>query len=99
MTTYKISDYIVTTGSGAKEAYVYAKDLMTEWSVDYKKHSPLLNTKKYIIVDKQHYSSVADALNNVDQTKLAAHSFNEKLAACYVLTDDRYLFVSFTKRK
>ena len=58
-----------------------------------------LNTKKYIIVDKQHYSSVADALSNIDQSKLAAQSFSEKLAACYLLTDDRYLFVSFAKRK
>lgn len=99
MTTYKISDYIATTGSGAKEAYVYAKSLMTDWNVDYKKHSPLLDTKKYIILDKQRYSSVLDALNNIDQAKLAAHSFNEKLAACYVLTDDRYLFISFIKRK
>ena len=99
MAAYNISDYIVTTGSGAKEAYVYAKSVMADWNVDYKKYSPLLNTKKYIIVDKQHYSSVPDALSNIDQTKLAAHSFSEKLAACYLLTDDRYLFVSFTKRK
>ena len=44
-------------------------------------------------------NSVADALKSLDQKKLLAYSFNEKLAACYLLTDDRYLFISFLKGK
>ena len=50
-----------------------------------------------IIVDKNVYSSVSDALNNISQDKLSNFGFTEKIAACCILTDNRYLFVSFAK--
>jgi hypothetical protein len=97
--TYNITDYIVTTGSGAKEAYTYARDISSSWNVEFNKSAELLKTKKYIIMDKTTYSSVKDALDNIDYSKLSDFNFTSKQAACYILTDNRYLFVSFAKDK
>jgi len=94
---FKIIDQVVTVGSGAKQAYVNAKEISSSWKMQYNKSAELLNTKKYIIVDKNIYSSVSDALNNIDQKKLTDFGFTEKIAACYILTDSRYLFISFGK--
>ena len=94
---FSITDYLVAVGRGAKEAYVNAKEISTSWKMQYNKPAKLLNTKKYIIVDKNVYPSVSDALNNIDQVKLSDFGFTEKIAACYILTDNRYLFISFEK--
>ena len=95
--TYKITDHIVTTGSGAKEAYNHAKEISSAWSLEYNKSAELLKTKKYIIMDKTTYASVNDALDNINYSKLKDFNFTYKQAACYILTDNRYLFISFAK--
>lgn len=94
---FKIIDQVVTVGLGAKQAYVNAKEISSSWKMQYNKSAELLNTKKYIIVDKNVYSSVSDALDNINQKKLTDFGFTEKIAACYILTDSRYLFISFEK--
>ena len=94
---FNITDHVVTVGRGAKEAYVNAKEISNSWKMQYNKSAELLNTKKYIIVDKNIYPSVSDALNNIDQVKLHDFGFTQKIAACYILTDNRYLFISFEK--
>ena len=95
--TYNITDHLVTVGSGAKQAYLNAKEISSSWKMQYNKSAELLNTKKYIIVDKTVYASVDDALNNINYSKLTDFGFTEKIAACYILTDNRYLFISFEK--
>lgn len=94
---FNITDKVVTVGAGAKQAYLNAKEMSSSWKIQYNKSAELLNTKKYIIVDKTVYSSVSDALSNIDQNKLSDFGFTEKIAACYILTDNRYLFISFGK--
>ncbi len=95
--TYNITDHVVTVGNGAKEAYLNAKEISSCWKMQYNKSAELLNTKKYIIVDKTIYPSIDNALNNIDYSKLTDFGFTEKIAACYILTDNRYLFISFEK--
>ena len=94
---FNITDKVVTVGAGAKQAYLNAKEMSSSWKIQYNKSAELLNTKKYIIVDKTVYSSVSDALFNIDQNKLSDFGFTERIAACYILTDNRYLFISFEK--
>jgi hypothetical protein len=97
--SYKITDYITTSGSGAKQAYLYAKKISSSWNVEYNKSADLLKTKKYMILDKTVFSTASEALRSVDYRKVTQLNFTEKIAACYILTDNRYLFVSFTKDK
>lgn len=94
---YKITDYIVTPGNGAKQAYLYAKEISSAWNLEYNKSAELLKTKKYIIIDKTEYASLNEALDNIDYNKLSEYNFTQKVAACYILTDNRYLFISFAK--
>ena len=95
--SYKITDYIVTQGNGAKQAYTYAKEISSAWNLEYNKSAELLKTKKYIILDKTKYASLDEALSNIDYNKLSEYNFTHKVAACYILTDNRYLFISFVK--
>ncbi len=95
--SYRITDHIVTSGNGAKEAYLYAKEISSAWNLEYNKSAELLKTKKYIIIDKTQYTSSSDVLKNIDYLKLSQYNLSHKIAACYILTDNRYLFISFVK--
>ena len=95
--SYKVTDYITATGSGAKEAYNSAKQILTAWQTHYNKKTSLLATKKYIIIETLVYASFQDVLDNLDVQKLADAKITEKVAACYILTDSRYMFVTFER--
>ena len=95
--SYTITDYIVTSGDGAKQAYLHAKEVSSAWNTEYNKSAELLKTKKYMIIDKTQYSSLDEAIANLNYDKLLELNFTNKIAACYILTNNRYLFISFAK--
>ena len=95
--SYRITDHVVTKGSGAKEAYLFAKEISLAWNTEYAKSAELLKTKKYIILDKTIFPNADLALGSINYSSLSNFKFTNKIAACYVLTENRYLFVSFVK--
>ena len=89
-----ITDYITVKGTSAKNAYLNAIEICSAWNQEYNKHSPLLETKRYQIIDTLKNTSSQEVLQNIDFEIFSVKKVTPKVAAAYILENNTYFFVT-----